>query len=351
MKKFFIVLIFPAFLGGILAAFPFSCFSGRDGGIQKSIDRGENWLSKNFISKSQSLATYDILSLRIDPQNQQVLYLGTRGQGLYKSIDGGEIWYAIKDINNLLTNRANVYDTAIDPRNPNNIYLGTYQDRYGRLFRSGDAGKSWEEVYRVSREKYAIFAVEIDTYEPAVVYMGTAEGGLLKSVDFGKNWKVIKWFDDVITDIKVNPHDTRTVFVSTSDKGIFKTTDKGQTWQKLEGLKNFREAEKVETLVMDNKNPNVLYTGSQNGLLKSADGGQSWRRVDIVVPPESVVIQAVALDPVFSSSFYYTAGNVIYRSDDNGQTWSSHPLGTKRNVQVITIDPLNPNILYAGLHD
>ncbi len=351
MRRFLLVLAFPVFVGSFLAVFPFSCFSGRDGGVQKSLDRGENWTAKNFISKSYSLATFNVLSLTNDPQNQQVLYLGTRGNGLYKTVNGGENWYQVKDKNNLLTNRANIYDIAIDPRNNNNLYLGTYQDRYGRLFRSGDAGQSWEEVYRVSREKYAIFAVEVDSYDPSVVYMGTAEGGFLKSLDFGKNWKVIKWFNGVITDIKINPHDTRTVFVSVANDGIYKTNDKGQNWQKLDSLKNFPEAEKVETLVMDNKNPNILYIGSPNGLLKSLDGGETWQRVEIIVPPKSVTIQAVALDPVFSSSLYYAAANVIYRSDDNGQTWSSHPLNTKRGIKVITIDLSNPNTLYAGLHD
>ncbi len=349
-KYLFSLIILPLFFAAFLPALPFNCLPSRDGGIFKSVDRGENWKQKVIISKSQTIASSNVLATVVDPKNSNIIYLGTRGEGLYKTMDGGDLWYHVDDLAKALDARANIYDIAIDPQNSGNIYIGTYQNRLGRLFRSSDAGRSWEEVYRVSREQYAIFAVEIDSYDPSVIYMGTAEGGFLKSIDFGKSWRVVKWFDDVITDIKVNPYDTRTVFVSTSHKGVFKTTDKGQNWQSLDNLKSFpREIEGMETLVMDNKNSNVLYIGSKVGLLKSVDAGQSWQKVNIIIPPESVSIMAVALDPVTSSFLYYSAGNVIYRSQDNGQTWTVNPIVTTKNIKTITIDPQNPQIVYAGI--
>ena len=350
-KNFLAVTILPLFFVTSLAALPFSCLPSRDGGVFKSIDRGENWEQKAVISKKSTMAASNILTMAIDLGNSQIIYLGTRGEGIYKSMDGGEIWYHLEDTNQALDKRANVYDIAIDPKNPGNVYIGTYQNRLGRFFRSSDGGKNWEETYRVAREQYAIFAVEVDSYDPSVIYMGTAEGGLLKSTDYGKNWKIINWFDDVITDIKVNPADTRIVYVSTTHKGIFKTDNKGQTWQSLDGLKNFREAEQIEVLVMDKNNPNILYAGSKFGLLKSVDGGQTWQKVNIVIPPESVPVRAIALDVLTSTYLYYAAGNVIYRTQDNGQTWSVHPLVSQRNVQIITIDPKNPLVLYAGMHE
>lgn len=351
MKKHSLLFSFtPMFLAASLFVFPFSCFSGKDAGVFKSGDRGESWQQKSVVSKKQNIAGTDILSVVIDPKDSQIVYVGSRGAGLYKTVDGGESWYLLEDANQTLNKRANVYDVAIDSRNNGNIYLGTYQDRLGRVFRSSDAGRSWEEVYRVAREKYAVFAVEVDSYDPSVVYIGTAEGGLLKSSDYGKNWKIINWFDDVITDIKVNPHDTRTVFVSTYEGAIYSTNDKGQNWQKLEIQNNFPEMKNMRALVMDKKNPNILYCGSESGLLKSIDGGRNWQKVNIVIPPDSLPVSAIALDPLTSSSLYYSAGNVIYRTQDDGQTWSVHPLASGRTVKVISIDPQNPQILYAGMH-
>ncbi|MBU2036887.1 hypothetical protein KJ866_01625 [Patescibacteria group bacterium] len=343
--------ILPVFFTSILAAFPFSCQTTRDGGVWQSLDRGENWEQKMVIDKRQTIASTKVATMTFDPRDSKIIYLGTRGEGMYKTMDGGEIWYHLDDLNNLaLDKRANIYDIAIDPRDTNIIYAGVYQNRLGRLLRSADAGKNWEEVYRVSREKYAVFAVEIDLYDPAVVYMGTAEGGFLKSTDFGKSWKVIKWFDDVITDIKVNPYDTRTVFVSTFREGVYKTNDKGLNWQELTGLQKFsKETEEMQVLVIDKKNPNVLYLGAKYGLLKSVDGGANWEKVNIAIPPNSVPVSVIALDPLTSSFLYYAAGNVIYRTQDNGQTWTVHPVASAQTVKAIAIDPQNPRVIYAGM--
>lgn len=351
MKNKFFVFILPVFFASLLSSFPFNCSTARDSGVWRSLNRGENWEQKVAITKNQTISTTKVSTITLDPRDPRIIYLGTRGEGIYKSMDGGDIWYHLDDQNNLaLDKRANIYDIAIDPRDTNIIYAGVYQERLGRLLRSGDAGKNWQEVYRVSREQYAVFAVEIDFYDPSVVYMGTAEGGLLKSLDYGKSWKVVKWFDDVITDIKVNPYDTRTVFVSTFRKGIYKTTDKGASWQELAGLKNFpKETEEIQVLVMDKKNPNVLYSGAKYGLLKSIDGGASWQKVNIVIPPSSVAVSAIALDPVTSSYLYYGAGNVIYRTQDNGQTWTVHPVASTKTVKYLIIDPQNPQVVYAGL--
>jgi len=343
------VFILPVFFTGILAAFPFNCAPSRDGGIWRTLDRGETWEQKAAISKNQTISSSNILTFALDPRDSKIIYVGTRGEGIYKSMDGGEVWYHLDDKNLALDKRANVYDIAIDPKDPNIIYAGVYQNKLGRLLRSGNAGKSWEEVYRASREQYAVFAVEIDSFNPSVIYMGTAEGGFLKSIDYGKSWKVIKWFDDVINDIKVNPYDTRTVFVGTRNKGVYKTDNKGDSWQPLDGLKNFPgETQEMQVLVMDNRSPNVLYLGSQSGLLKSFDAGQSWQKVPIVIPPNSVPVSAIALDQT-TSFLYYSAGNVIYRTHDNGLTWTLHPIASTQKVQAIIIDPQNPRVIYAGM--
>ncbi len=221
-KNLLISLAAPVIFSASLFALPISCTPTTDGGVFRSSDGGETWQQKVVISKNQTIAGTDVLFIKIDSIDPKIIYAGTKGDGIFKSMDGGDVWYRLNETNTVFTKRANVYDMAIDPKNPNILYVGTYQDRFGRLFRSPDAGKSWEEVYRVSREQYAIFAVAVDSYDPLVVYMGTAEGGLFKSLDYGKSWRIINWFDDVISDIEVNPRDTRTVYVSTFNKGIYK---------------------------------------------------------------------------------------------------------------------------------
>jgi hypothetical protein len=48
-------------------------------------DGGSSW-------KITGLANYEVLITAIDPQKPQLLYAGTKGNGLYKSYNAGEAW-------------------------------------------------------------------------------------------------------------------------------------------------------------------------------------------------------------------------------------------------------------------
>jgi len=348
MQKSFLVTI-PLFAS--LAVLPFQCNQISDGGLYFSEDMGENWRQLTVKEEKVSIGSLDILSLAIDRHNPAVIYLGTRENGLYRSCSWGGHWYKLKDKNGVFSGRANVYDIAIDPKDSHRLYAAVYQDKKGRLFRSQDDGDSWEEVYVVSEEKYAVFAVAVDDYDPSIIYMGTAQGGFLKSTDYGKSWELIKWFDDVISDIAINPQDTRVVYLSTFQKGIYKTSDKGINWQSLEeDLRKLRQAEKVEKIVIDSQRPDVVYIGSEYGLLTSKNAGQSWQEVKIVMPPESKPVLSLAVDSQNTDHLYYGAGSILYRSLDQGINWTVHELPSRRDLKTIAIDPKNPHFIYVGMH-
>jgi len=346
-KPFFVII--PIFT--LLAFIPFNCQSINDGGLYTSEDMGETWQQQTVKDKELSITSLNILSLGIDPDNSDILYLGTRENGIYKSNSQGKQWYKLGDENGVLSGRANVHDIAIDPNNSNRLYLGVYQDKKGRVFRTQDGGESWEEVYVVSEEEYAVFAVAVDSYDSTVVYMGTAQGGFLKSTDYGKSWELMKWFDDVISDIAINPQDTQIVYLSTFKEGIYRTNDKGKTWQSFEeALKEFRQAQKVERLIIDSQRSNIIYAGSKYGLLTSKDGGQTWQEVKIIMPPESRSVLCLAIEFQNTDHLYYGAGPVLYRSLDQGINWTVHELSSQRNIKAIIIDPKDPQVIYVGMH-
>ncbi len=348
-KNHLLTLILPTVFFAASAVTPFACLPEKDLGVYKTFDGGENWEQKVAISKGSDLSQTSILKIALDPQDSKIVYLGTRGAGLFKSMDGGELWYSLADRDGVLNKLGNVIDIAIDPKNSNNVYVGAYQDRYGVMLRSNDAGKHWEEVYRTARDRYAVFGVEIDPFDPSLIYMATAEGGLLRSFDFGKTWKMIKWFDDVIIGLKVNPQDSRIMYVGTNNRGVYKTFDRGQNWQKLEKLDEFPEAQSIETLVINQKNPDIIYTGSKQGFLKSVDGGLTWQRLNIIIPPRSLIVQSIALDKNNSSLIYYAAGNAIYHSQDGGQSWKMYLVNSTRTIKALVIDPENSKTIYIGM--
>lgn len=350
MKKSFLVII-PLF--SFLAILPLQCqktVSG--GGVFKTGDMAETWEQLARNDQEVPIISLDVLSLTVNPADSSVIYLGSRDRGIYKSCSGGSHWYRLVDENNALSSRANVYDIAIDPKDPGRVYIGVYQDKKGRVFRSQDGGESWEETYVVSQEEYAVFAVEVDNFEPSTVYIGTAQGGLLKSTDYGKSWETMNWFDDVISDIAINPLNTQEVYVSTFRKGIYKTADKGETWESFEEkIEEFRAADKVENLVIDAKRPAIVYAGSEYGVLTTKDAGRTWSAVNIIMPPESRPVLSLAVESDNTDHLYYGAGPALYRSIDQGKNWTVHELPSNRAIKAIAIDPKNPQVIYLGMHE
>ncbi len=356
------VIIFPSLLF-IAAVSPFNCSVKKEGGVFKSYDFGSTWEQKIKISEKQDIGKKEVLSLAIDPVNPGILYLGSRGSGLYRSGDEAEIWELVVDKSNLLDKRADVYDIEIDPRNPNSIYLAVYQGDFGRVLRSRDGAASFEEVYVSSAQRTNVAALEIDKINSAIIYLGTSDGGLFKSVDFGSTWKLLKWFGDSIIEIRTDPTSSQIIYLAAATTGVFKSVDQGQNWQSLsvfsdseqdrlkDPFKSFQAGKKIIALTVDQGNSKTLHIGSEDGFFFSSDEGQTWQRLNILTPPGSLPILAIAQDYQNPGTLYYGAGSSVYRTSNFGQSWKVYQLPTTKKVSLIKIDPLDSNIVYAGVHE
>ncbi|MDA9737880.1 hypothetical protein N9U61_03970 [Acidimicrobiaceae bacterium] len=152
---------------------------GDGAGVFKSTNRGESWEQIN--NGLNSLETNVIV---VDPNNSQILYLGTDDDGLYKSTDGGNNWDKLDVLP--ITESFGVGDIVVDPRNSNNIYLGTVdyfrlaQDRgvlgdFG-ILTSNDGGLTWRE-FNSGLEHLGVFTLELNP-ETRILYAGTRAGGV-----------------------------------------------------------------------------------------------------------------------------------------------------------------------------
>jgi photosystem II stability/assembly factor-like uncharacterized protein len=73
----------------------------------------------------------------VNPASPAVLYLGTHGGGVYRSTDGGERWVSR---NSGLTNH-DVHALVVLRSDPSVVFAGTLN---GGLFVSTDGGESWK---------------------------------------------------------------------------------------------------------------------------------------------------------------------------------------------------------------
>src|SRR5262245_53118040 len=73
--------------------------------------------------------------LAIDPTATNILYVCTKGSGLFKTTDGGASWTAVKVG---LDGIPECYAIAVDSSSPETVYVGT-----GTVYKTSNGGASW----------------------------------------------------------------------------------------------------------------------------------------------------------------------------------------------------------------
>lgn len=324
-------------------------------GVFKSIDQGETWEHKVDVADGNFIDGIKIQSMKIDPQDHELLYLGTVANGLYKSSDGAQTWEKVVDENGILKPKATIYDIAIEKGNSDIIYLATLNKDRGELLKSEDGGKSWTNPYLISKLNKPVYTVEIDPKNQNIVYIGTAEAGFHKSEDKAENWERVTWFgkDIKVKDILIDFHNSDGIILWLSND-IVKSVDRGETWESLK--KNIRDARggikvfsKISSVTMHPTNPLVIYITYLNIVVVSHDGGNTWEILNTITPErvagKSPHIKQIGL---IGDIVYYGAGNVLYKSENAGLTWSSHDIPIKGDVRYTISDYTNPDIIYIG---
>lgn len=340
-------------------------FAAQDG-VFKSIDSGQSWQSS-----SDGLNAASVDRLVINPAMPSTIYAIYDG-GVFKSVDGGKTW---RDTH-LNTNATGL---ALDPVTPSTLYAATQEKG---MFKSMDGGESWQEInqgltnlhLRGDDGEHAVLVV--DPKNPATLYAGAyaasyhyvdIEGGLFKSVNAGETWSAISGSINRPNVMTINPSDANIWYVGGYEH-IFKSTDAGASWSAT----SFEIVGSATALTMNAKN---IYAGTDTaGVFKSSDDGQSWQPVSQGLPNEQVMIQdgtggetpkiyyapiaVLTLDPVHPNTLYaglggWQHGGGVYRSNDGGQTWlelvdANLPPNTR--ITDLQFEPGNPNHLYIATY-
>jgi photosystem II stability/assembly factor-like uncharacterized protein len=213
-------------------------------------------------------------------------------------------------------------------------------------------------------------------------YLGAASGGIWKSTDSGKTWAPI--FDDqpvaAIGALAIAPSNPNIVWAGTGEAwvirpsdvmgdGIYKSIDAGATWKKV-GLD---ETGRIGRILIHPANPDVVFacalgraTGPQKerGVFRTTNGGQTWDHVLFVNadtgcsgltmdPKDPNVLFAGTWQVVMHTWAMFSggAGSGIYTSRDGGTTWKKveHPGLPKSPVGKVDVQiaPTNSQRVYA----
>src|SRR5437899_5846836 len=108
------------------------------------------------------------------------LYVGTIGQGVFRSTDNGESFARAMDG---MFVECHVRALAVHPRDPRVLYLGSEQG----LFSSRDGADHWSRIDSPLDGKQ-IWSILVSPSDPNVIVVGTCPSRLFRSVDGGRNW-------------------------------------------------------------------------------------------------------------------------------------------------------------------
>lgn len=152
-----------------------------------------------------------------------------------------------------------------------------------------------------------------------------------------------------VTALAFDPVQAGTVYAGTQWGGLFKSVDGGSTWSSANGT-GLQVLNRVSSLAIDPSSTSTLYVGAPcSGIYKSLDGGQSWSAVNNGLTEGCVNV--ITIHPTTPSLLYAGTSSPggVFRSSDGGQSWSSSNTGlTDSQIQDLAIDPATPSTVYAA---
>ncbi len=249
------------------------------GDVCLSTDAGATW---QVVGKPESgLPVGQTRHLVLDPRSpadQRRLLVGSSGNGIFETRDGGASW---KPIHAGLPVEATKQPRAIllldRPAGRIVVALGGKATTGAGIYSSDDEGHTWQRLNR--EERFAdIHALVADPRDRSILYLALREsydhqqrrgspGGLFVSRNGGQDWQRIL-DDDFVSDVAVSPADSRVLYAATTGHpyhdyyvapGLLCSRDGGQTWtRQVQGLSNTN----VSCVSVNPHDPSEIYIGT-----------------------------------------------------------------------------------------
>ena len=140
------------------------------------------------------------------------------------------------------------------------------------------------------------------------------------------------------------------IIIAGSDlSGAYRSTDNGQSWDVIGADKGLTETH-VSGVGFHPTNGDILYIGTENGIFRSKNGGNTVVKVlnsgyitDVAFAVSNTNIGYAAYHPSYDSN-----NGVIYKSIDNGISWSPISLNLPSGIRIlkIVVNPQDENTVY-----
>ena len=274
-----------------------------------------------------------------DPNNSNILWIGSAGGGIWKSTNSGTSWSPINDFMASLA----ITSMVFDPSTTNIMYAATGEGFYNAdalpgagIFKSTDGGDTWDQLASTNNADFTYvnrLAAHPNPDSAGILIAVTSaaplqQGGtnaVWKTDDFGLTWSQKLATPDLTLQVIYDPNNHNELMVA-GNGFLYLSDDYGETWtnQATGAADKLPFTDKRFEASFSPSNINKLYVSIDiNGgdIWRSTDNGATWNRQYTGVDFLSAGWYANAIWVCPTNSERIIVGGLdLYRSIDGGTT-------------------------------
>ncbi len=369
---------------------------GPDRGIYNSTDGGGHWTL--LLHPSDSVSAIDLAMNPANPRELFAAFWdfqrlpwqirsGGPGSAIYKTTNGGATWKRVAG-HGWPAGIVGRIGVSVSGANPHRVFaIVEAAGDTGGVYRSDDDGDTWTHLSaeRLIRSRSWYYTrIMADPQDENVVYVMNAQ--INKSIDGGKSFQILRGLHGDNHDLWINPrnHDD---MINGNDGGATVTLDGGKSWSTQDNQPT-AQIYRVNTdnqypywvygaqqdntsiaipsaspggiragdwypvagcesshLVFDPDDPRYVYGDCYQGILEEFDrqtrmtrSVMAYPQLNLNMPSDSIAYRFNWSSPLAVSPqdphVLYDGGNVLFRSNDRGQTWTPISPDLTRNEKA-----------------
>ncbi len=343
------------------------------GGVWKTVNNGVTY-EPIFDGEG----SYSIGCVTMDPNNSNVIWVGTGennnqrsvayGDGIYKSEDGGKSWK-----NMGLKNSEHIGKIIVHPDNSDLVYVAAIGPLWSSggdrgIFMTTDGGENWEAILEID-EHTGVNDIVMDPRDPNVMYASALQrrrhvytyvgGGpgssMYKTTDGGKTWKKanagLPGEELGRIGLAISPADPEIIYAiveaANGKGGFYRSTNRAASWEKRSSYSS--SGNYYQEIIADPIDPNTVF-GMNTWFQVSRDGGKSFKNAG--EDTKHVDNHCMWIDPSNNSHWLLGCDGGIYETFDAAKTWdfkANLPVTQFYKVAVDNDEPFYN--IYGGTQD